>query len=561
MRLIRKLSFVLIAILALLISPGFSRAQQGYIGKDEIVINGVTYKRAITEFQKISPSNESTPPSVDTEYLQQDPYPSLEGQTVSPTVICEDASESKCISIGGLKTVATGDPVYGDLYEQSSLWQKVYYDGKVYYAPYDRLSFGSVTQPVIPIQNPSSGYTRTTIDVYNPDCQKINCNYDDQDYAYDQWVANNQQYGQSFAELTGGGLVNSALYFHKWSVDFIPGLAKGFLDIIGGFNNSVADSVHSRLGEKIYPSLSEITSDPQQVLDSEKNDLLENPLYYKAKTDERIGYGGYLIAEGVGKGVVGMGEGIWTAYADPGGVLNGLAKLGQIAITDKNFGIPVIVYGPIIAMPLMTWNLVTQVGPVIADGIGKMWDESTHDTEKALVNTGETGFTVGSLVVPEEKVVYVGEIGETGKGLELLTDAGEVDNSIGYTDEVVQATVSYPGATDDLVYVAESPGSIAEYSKGEYIIQPEDVDNIAGYSDSGFDFKPSSGGIYMTYQNGNPQYIKVIPGKIGQQYYWNLELHLTPDTKDVLENSKDIKDLFQTNSSNNTYTNNSISSN
>ena len=142
MRLIRKLSFVLIAILALLISPGFSHAQQGHIGYEEIVIDGITYKRAITEFQKISPSNESIPPSVDTEYLQQDPYPSLDGQTVSPTVICEDASESKCISIGGLKTVATGDPVNGDFYRQTSLWQQISYNGKTYYAPYDELDFG-----------------------------------------------------------------------------------------------------------------------------------------------------------------------------------------------------------------------------------------------------------------------------------------------------------------------------------------------------------------------------------------------------------------------------------
>ena len=60
MRLIRKLLFVFIAILTLLISHNFANAKTGHIDYEEIVIDGVTYKRTITEFQKIEPSNGST---------------------------------------------------------------------------------------------------------------------------------------------------------------------------------------------------------------------------------------------------------------------------------------------------------------------------------------------------------------------------------------------------------------------------------------------------------------------------------------------------------------------
>ena len=153
MRFLRKLSFVFVAVMALFLSHNFVYAQQNYIGEDEIVIKDIKYKNVETEFQQKSTSPDETIPPVYDEsvYGEQDLFPSLDGQTVSPTVLCEDASQSECISIGTAKGVAVGEPVYGDFYEQTSLWQEVSYNGKTYYVPYDNLSSGFVTQPVMPV--------------------------------------------------------------------------------------------------------------------------------------------------------------------------------------------------------------------------------------------------------------------------------------------------------------------------------------------------------------------------------------------------------------------------
>ena len=130
-RIPRKVATPLIAILLLAVSAlsashDFTHAQDGYIGGDEIVIDGVVYKRTETEFEKISPfPEEAVTPFIYDEGVysgssQQDPYPSLDGQTVSPTVICEDASQSKCTNIGTAQVVAIGDPVYGDFYKYTT---------------------------------------------------------------------------------------------------------------------------------------------------------------------------------------------------------------------------------------------------------------------------------------------------------------------------------------------------------------------------------------------------------------------------------------------------------
>ncbi len=59
---------------------------------------------------------------------------------ITPTVICKGPLESECISIGNFETLAVGEVIYGDFYQQTALWQKVIYDGEVYYAPMDRIN-------------------------------------------------------------------------------------------------------------------------------------------------------------------------------------------------------------------------------------------------------------------------------------------------------------------------------------------------------------------------------------------------------------------------------------
>ncbi|MDD5305913.1 MAG: hypothetical protein PHU25_01195 [Deltaproteobacteria bacterium] len=156
-----RLITFLSAVLVLLAGFCFAHAEQGYIGNDEIVIDGVAYKNTETEFQKLPPSaTEGDASSYDTESdydesLRQDAYPSLDGQTVGTTVLCADASRSECTVSLASGVIATGEPVYGDSYNGVSLWQKVTYNGKTYYVPVGELDGASETSAT---STPSSSW-------------------------------------------------------------------------------------------------------------------------------------------------------------------------------------------------------------------------------------------------------------------------------------------------------------------------------------------------------------------------------------------------------------------
>ncbi len=160
MRLIRKLLFVFVAVSTLLISQNFANAQAGHIDDEEIVIDGQTYKRTITEFKKVEPSNGNAYsnsgdtynndlniiPFVDIpgyedlyDYIKNGTLPSLDGQAITPGIVCDDPSGSNCYSMETSGT-AIGELVYGEYFDRSDLWQKVEYDGKVHYVPVDELS-------------------------------------------------------------------------------------------------------------------------------------------------------------------------------------------------------------------------------------------------------------------------------------------------------------------------------------------------------------------------------------------------------------------------------------
>jgi hypothetical protein len=63
--------------------------------------------------------------------------------------LCETPSAERCVSIMPGKVTAVGDVEYGQKCAYTSLWQKVSYRGKSYYAPYDELDFNCVTQPAV----------------------------------------------------------------------------------------------------------------------------------------------------------------------------------------------------------------------------------------------------------------------------------------------------------------------------------------------------------------------------------------------------------------------------
>ena len=160
MRLIRKILFVFIAILTLFISQNFASAQEGYTGDEEIIIDGITYKRTETEFQKTKPTNGSSSdylenPFVDIpyyedlyDYIKSGALPSLDGQSVAPGIVCEDVSGANCYNIQ-TPGIAVGEPVYGEFFGESDLWQKVEYDGEVYYAPVDVAGLGYTSSSAV----------------------------------------------------------------------------------------------------------------------------------------------------------------------------------------------------------------------------------------------------------------------------------------------------------------------------------------------------------------------------------------------------------------------------
>ena len=148
MRLSRTLSFVFVFvfILIFLISHNFANAEEGYINNNPMVIDGIIYERGESSFSKIitSPSDSSNPSESSEAYTAdqyQDSYPSLGGQTIAPTVVCDDPSGTNCYSIG-IPGTAIGEPVYGDFYNETALWQKVSINGEIYYVPMDELNYG-----------------------------------------------------------------------------------------------------------------------------------------------------------------------------------------------------------------------------------------------------------------------------------------------------------------------------------------------------------------------------------------------------------------------------------
>lgn len=176
MRLLRKLSFLLIILLTLLISHNFASAEEdGYKG-DEIWIDDVIYKNVETEFQQIEPSEggiynyDSDFPYIydEGEYPTEDSSLNLDGQTIVPTVVCDDPSGTMCYSMG-LPGTAIGEPVYGEYFGESDLWQKVDINGQIYYVPVDNLDIEENNDPpfndsIITINRPEGEQDTSLLD-------------------------------------------------------------------------------------------------------------------------------------------------------------------------------------------------------------------------------------------------------------------------------------------------------------------------------------------------------------------------------------------------------------
>ena len=159
------ISFVLVLALAFLfricgdsfaLSEAF--ADEGYIGNNKIVIDGITYEDRESSFSKIetvtAPGFSTTynvlnysdsytyseEYTADSEFISYDipEIGSIDGQSIVPRILCSTPSSSSCISAVAYSTAtAIGEPVNGTYYKQTPLWQKVDYNGETYYVPVD----------------------------------------------------------------------------------------------------------------------------------------------------------------------------------------------------------------------------------------------------------------------------------------------------------------------------------------------------------------------------------------------------------------------------------------
>ena len=454
MRFLRKLSFVFIAILVLLISPGFAHAQEGHIGYEEIVIDGITYKRAITEFQKISPSNEDTSSYTNENIypsgLQQDPYPNLDGQTVSATVLCENASQSKCISIGGIKTVASGEPVYGDFYKYTALWQEVTYNGKTYYTPLDEL--GSDRNKVV------VSATRT-----QPKTSVPYTSNNVSPFLSTGLLNTIQSASKTFSTLLGfDPFANLKSITGVTTKTSTPQIAKqekkSFVSSVVNFGKAFVNTAkntvklfHSetvRSAEIVGSAISKAASWADEKIMGYFNSTptWSNPLVQQDRYK-------YIFIKGVATTLVAdTTKCLFDIYKDPIGTVNGIASLGKMAITDKEGNLDKkILTQPWNAGAIMGGNLAEKLGPAIIEGGNKFLKESLSSPDKFVENSGKVfgfvapflsgagevnvatkGAEVAKIITTAEKaseaaraIEKIEDISIVAKGMEKATDASK----------------------------------------------------------------------------------------------------------------------------------------